>query len=311
MASKKKNIDPKAPMCVCLKTSDIKVTPLPKDKEEKCEVFGADYLPYVYANIGLFGAKMSGKTTVLAQLCRDTIGPEARVWIFSHTATIDPSWKHILGDFDKRGVNYRVFSSLFEDRSSGRVDLIRELMDAIRDEQEESDDDEDEPKAPGGEAFGWEKPEKKEKERPRFYIKVKGVRYEYSEFVIIIDDSSSDLKRNESVVALLKEHRHYHMRVCVATQYYMDLVNDGRKQIDHFLLFRGFDDTRLRHVYHDAALATAITFEMFELMYQKAVTPKFGFLLVDRGKAICRLNFSHTYYTLPQLKEQTSTKDAT
>jgi hypothetical protein len=52
-------------------------------------------------------------------------------------------------------------------------------------------------------------------------------------------------------LGLLKWNRHYKAKVIISSQWLHDLLPESRKQIDLFLIFKGFPAKKLAEIYKD------------------------------------------------------------
>jgi hypothetical protein len=108
------------------------------------------------------------------------------------------------------------------------------------------------------------------------------------EYIIVFDDLSTELK-SKSLVGLLKKNRHFKAKIIIASQYYLDLLPESRKQMDYFLLFKSQSLDKLQAIYKDADLS--IDYETFLKLYKDATEEKYSFLYIDCGQESFRKKF--------------------
>ena len=80
--------------------------------------------------------------------------------------------------------------------------------------------------------------------------KEKKSKYLTPEYIIIFDDLSSELK-SKSLLSLLKFNRHFKAKLIISSQWLHDLLPESRKQIDLFLIFKGFSEEKIALFYKD------------------------------------------------------------
>ena len=99
-----------------------------------------------------------------------------------------------------------------------------------------------------------------------------------AEYVLVFDDLGSDA-RHKCITQLCKVLRHYKMRTFFLQQNLYDLDAPCRKQLDYLLLFRNFNEEKLKNIYESVDLS--IPFEEFQDIYDFATTENFHFLYID------------------------------
>ena len=106
--------------------------------------------------------------------------------------------------------------------------------------------------------------------------------------MIILDDLSSELK-SKSLLSLLKFNRHFKAKLIISSQWLHDILPESRKQIDLFLIFKGFPPEKLNAIHKDCD--SIIPFDMFYAMYKKATQLPHSFLYVDTRADCFRQKF--------------------
>jgi hypothetical protein len=128
--------------------------------------------------------------------------------------------------------------------------------------------------------------------------KRKKEKYIAPEFMIIIDDLSSELK-SKHLVSLLKMNRHFQMKCVVSSQYPLDLLPEARKNMDTVILFKGHTEQKLETIYKD--LDIGLPFELFVKLYKNATREKYSFFYIDCRNDVYKKNFTHVYH-IPDLE---------
>ena len=118
--------------------------------------------------------------------------------------------------------------------------------------------------------------------------KSKKAKFLAPEYMIIFDDLSSELK-SKSLLSLLKFNRHFKAKLIISSQWLHDLLPESRKQIDLFLIFKGFPLEKLNAIHKDCD--SSIPFDMFYAMYKKTTKLPHSFLYVDTREDYFRRNF--------------------
>ena len=122
--------------------------------------------------------------------------------------------------------------------------------------------------------------------------KVRKSKYLAPEYMIIFDDLSSELK-SRSLLSLLKFNRHFKAKLIISTQWVHDLLPESRKQLDLFLIFKGFPEIKLKEIYKDCD--SSIPFETFLQIYHKATQKPYSFLYIDSRSDLFRRNFDSKF----------------
>ena len=113
-----------------------------------------------------------------------------------------------------------------------------------------------------------------------------------NDYIIVFDDLSSELK-SRSLLSLLKQNRHYKSKVILSSQYLNDLLPESRKQMDLFLIFKGFPIKKMQEIYKDCD--SGIPFELFLKIYQKATKKPHSFMYIDSRSDQFRRNFNEQF----------------
>ena len=114
-------------------------------------------------------------------------------------------------------------------------------------------------------------------------------KYRSPEYLIILDDLSTELK-STSVTALLKKNRHFKAKIILSSQYLNDLLPAARKQLDYAILFRGHSEKKIAEIHRD--LDVSIPVEEFYRVYKFATEEPYSFLYVDTVSGTFRRNFN-------------------
>ena len=159
----------------------------------------------------------------------------------------------------------RVFTSIYENGQDQLANLVDDLKQEAKDLEDEPDEhdkvggsrNEDVSTqkdvcntslerltsmhlaASGGDLNEMEKAQRQQSEKQSKKKKSKKAKFLAPEYMIIFDDLISELK-SRSLFSLLKPHRHFKAKLIISSQWLNDLLPESRKQIDLFLLFKGF-----------------------------------------------------------------------
>ena len=250
-----------------------------------------------WSNIYLSAKKKSGKTSAVYKILQKCMSKQTTLIIFCATVHKDPAWKYIVKYYKQHGADVEVHTSLREDGVDQLNELVTELENTV-DSDEEEEEEELPPKEilkqKGGAvmnailAHNAPPPQEGEQEGGGKQRKPRKSKYIECEYIIVLDDISTELK-SKSLVALLKKNRHFKAKIIMSSQYYLDLLPESRKQIDYFLLFRSQTEDKLKAIYKDADIT--VPYETFKEYYKDATSKKWGFLYVDCTNDLFRDGF--------------------
>ncbi len=96
--------------------------------------------------------------------------------------------------------------------------------------------------------------------------------------------------RHKSITQLSKVLRHYKIRCFYLQQSLTDMDSPMRKQLDYALLFRNFNEDKLRNIYE--SLDLSIPFDNFVEIYNFATKDPYNFLYIDVRNEQFRKNFN-------------------
>lgn len=260
-------------------------------KADKRPVRGANIFSEVYCNIFLCARKKSGKTCGIAKIVEACSTSETRIIVFANTLEKDPTWGEIRKYCSKNDIDFTGFRNIKD--LDTKQDILAHIM---RDLGEPGGEKETQEKVKSnynpilvGSGAVKEKKKKKPKELA-------------PEIIFIFDDQSGELQL-PSVAKLLKEHRHYKCKTIISSQYWNDIVMQGRKQIDYILLYKGLAKSipKMRDIYKDIDLT--VEFETFMELYSYATAEKYHFLFIDKVNNEFRKDFTHKI-TVPDEDEE-------
>ena len=286
----------------------VRAIPIPN--EDTRPVKGFDICEEPYANIFLCARKKSGKTSAVFKIIKECSDRKTVIVIFCSTAYKYKNWIQMRKYFKKKGMDVRVYTSIYEDGEDQLANLIEDLRQTAKDEEDdgsESDEEYDEGnddinrpihgcddildrvKRMHNHKLGQSNVYKtsctKNDDGDK---KEKKSKYLTPEYIIIFDDLSSELK-SKSLLSLLKFNRHFKAKLIISSQWLHDLLPESRKQIDLFLIFKGFSEEKIALFYKDCD--SAIPFDTFYSMYKKATEKPHSFLYICTNSDSCRRNF--------------------
>jgi len=285
------------------------VEAIPIPDEDIRPVKGYDICEEAYANIFLCAKKKSGKTSALFKIMKECAGKNTIIIVFCSTVYKDKNWIQIRKYFEKKKMEIHVFTSMFEDGTDQLADLVEDLRHQAKEEEEKKK----EKKRGEGKkkelstsercdmllerltsmhlraiGRGAEIEESEDEDAP----KQKRSKYLEPEYMIIFDDINSELK-SKSLVSLLKWNRHYKSKVIISSQWLHDLLPDSRKQLDLFLIFKGFPEEKLALIYKDCD--SSIPFDLFTKIYYKSTKMPHSFMYIDTRADSFRRNFDSKF----------------
>ena len=272
-----------------------KVKKIPIPNEDTRPIKGSDICPEVYANIFLCARKNCGKTCTVFKIMKECVGRHTVIILFCSTAYKDKNWIQIRKYFENKGLELRVYTSIFDDGEDQLFNLIDDLKQEAK-EDEEKKNAEPEPKKEIDNCdyllSRLKNMDLPEEEKEAKETKPRKCKYRAPEYMIIFDDLSSELK-SKSLLSLLKFNRHFKSKLIISSQWPHDLLPESRKQIDLFIIFKGFPDAKLEHIHTDCD--TRIDFETFSRLYKKATEKDYSFLYIDTRADEFRRNFNKKF----------------
>ena len=294
------------------KINDKHVKAIPIPDEDKRPIKGYDICEEVYANIYLCSRKKSGKTCALFKILKECAGKKTKIVVFCSTSYKDKNWIQIRKYFANKGMDIEVFTSIYEDGVDQLSNLVEELKKEAKAEndrkegkgetQEEEEEEEEIERCDDilqrlqqmhlyatGQASREE--EINEEESPRKQSAKKS-KYQSPEYIIVFDDLSSELK-SRSLLSLLKFNRHFKSKLIISSQWLHDLLPESRKQIDLFLIFKGFPEKKLQEIYKDCD--SGVPFELFYKIYKKSTKYPHSFMYIDTRSDSFRRNFNEQF----------------
>ena len=261
----------------------VKAIPVDESKIDTRPLKGVEVCPKDFANIGLFARKGMGKTSNIFHLIQQCMGRDTSVIAFVSTLENDVQWSVIRDYCEKKGNPFIGHTSLIEDG----VNMLEAFVHLL---QKPKETKEEEVKVPSLSLFPCTPAEPPQEETK--VKKLRKTKYQAPEYIIILDDLSTELKM-KIVPELLKKNRHFKAKVIVSTQWPNDLAPESLKQLNLLMLWKGLPMLKLEELHEKCAIP--VTLEKFVEMYHQATTPAHGFLWIDLDKYTYRMNFTDEF----------------
>jgi len=280
----------------------VRAIPIP-DQDTR-PIKGFDICEEVYANIFVCAKKNSGKTSACFKIMKDCSVKNTVIIIFCSTAYKDANWIEIIKYFEKKGMEVRVYTSIFEDGQDQLEKLIKDLRKEVKQKEEENEDEEPQidtcdsilqnlaMMSSQGRPNGYTLPHNLEQEEEEEPKKKRKCKYQAPEYIIVFDDLSSELK-SQSLLSLLKFNRHFKTKLIISSQWLHDLLPESRKQIDLFIIFKGFPEKKMQEIYKDCD--SSVPFDVFYSVYKKATKKPYSFMYIDSRSDKFRCNFDKEF----------------
>jgi hypothetical protein len=269
------------------KINDVVVT-VDKTKKDKDTRLAKGYKLFSepYANIFICAKKKSGKTVLLQNILKQTVGRDTQVIFFCSTIYKDDTYLGIMKMLKKMGINYHAYTSMKEMTENGVIDNLAVLTETLIEmSKDDFNDDEDEEKQTDKSHLFYNIDEEDEKGQ----AKQKKEKYIAPSYIIILDDLSTELK-NTALVSLQKKNRHINSKIIVSSQHYNDMLPSSRLQQDYLILFKNIPADKLKEIYQD--ISTPISMDEFFKAYHLCTKEKFNFLYCDLVNDEFRMNFN-------------------
>ncbi len=250
-------------------------------------------------NVFLCARKKSGKTSTIFKILKNCMLKETTLIIFCSTVDKDPTYKVIVNYFRDKGANVLTYTSLYENKVN-KLEVLLKYLETEAKAEAEREQQEKEAKLQKKQMKGMgqmnistlprrlminPEPEEEEEEPETKRKRV----YEKRDFILVFDDLSTELK-DKNVEALLKKNRHYNAMCLVSSQYAKDIQPASLKQIDFFIIFKGIDDDKLKHIFNNIQLKVNI--DIVLSLYDKATEQPYSFLWIDIEDQKFRRNFN-------------------
>jgi predicted transcriptional regulator len=245
------------------KINDIKITPLITHTSDPNEVLGGKMFIDPFSNTLICSKKKSGKTTLLYHILKKiTRGGyfKTNVVIFCSTYHKDQTYKKIIDMLESKGCNVIKYTH-FKD---GKENIVENLLNELKEHSDDEDDQEttDEESSDDIEVCKFENNQNDIRaKKPRKPKKIS------AEWVLVFDDMGSEM-RNKAINQLSKVLRHYKARTFFLQQYLFDLDAQARKQLDYVILFKSFNEEKLKNIYE--SLDLSVDFQTFIDLYHFA-----------------------------------------
>jgi hypothetical protein len=266
-----------------------KVIPDPLPNADPRPVLGAAICPAAYGPIFIIAKRESGKTVVIDYIIKHCASPKTHVIIFCSTLYNDDRWIQIRKSLEERGNPTEYFTSVYENGE----DEIKNLVEMLSAEAKEREEKEfDQPEQNMRSADEWcEKiknphPEKLKKEKREKFLSPK--------YFIIFDDASSELK-SPSLIKLIKESRHYRIKVILSSQYFHDLPKQSMTQVDIWILFAGLPEDKLKMLREraDLTLDDTTLWKAYKIATKKTSSESHPFFYINARHNEYRRNFNY------------------
>ena len=258
---------------------------------------GYDMVPELYSNIFLCAKKKSGKTSACFKIMKGCTDKNTIIYVFCSTIYKDKNWIEIRKHFKSKGIEMNCFTSIYEDGEDQLQKLIDQLSAEAKEQEEDQEESEDEEvdtfKHGGGFIrFNDDDEDDKNTDNDKKKKKARKSKFQVCDYMIIFDDLSGELK-SKSIVELLKKNRHYRTKIILSSQYMNDLKPECRKQIDLFLIFKGFNSKKLEEIHRDCD--SNVPLETFIEVYKQATEKLYSFLFIDTREDKLRMNFDREF----------------
>lgn len=253
------------------------VKPIPISGGAKIPALGSDLFEEPYANIFITAKKNTGKSTVIYNILKKCAGHDTNIIMFASTLNKDKNLIAIKEYSEKHCMSFSGYTSIIENGQNHLEELILSLQIPIEESDSESEDEM--PFIRNG--FGKLQHKQRRKPRPPKYI--------VPEYILIFDDMSSELKA-KTLETLLKNMRHFNMKVIISSQYLLDIPPASRRQLDYWLVFAGMSEEKLEMIHRDADIG--IDFDKFDELYHYATKERRSFLYIDQVNQTFRKNFN-------------------
>lgn len=276
-------------MSIILRTiNNHKVIPVPLPNADPRPVLGATICPAAYGPIFIIAKRESGKTVVIDYILKHCASPKTHVIIFCSTLYNDDRWIQIRKHLEERGNPTEYFTSVYENGEDEIKNLV-ELLSAEAREREEKEFEQPDQDMRCADSIcermknPHQKPKKEKREK---YLSPK--------YFVIFDDASSELK-SPSLIKLIKESRHYRIKIILSSQYFHDLPKQAMTQVDIWILFSGLPEEKLKMLREraDLTLDDATLLKAYKIATKKTSDASHPFFYINARSGEYRRNFNY------------------
>jgi len=266
------------------KVNNVKVKAIPSVKQmDRTKICGGDLFD-LYCNIAIIGKKKSGKTSLIREILKRCTNRLTTVIIFSNTIYNDSSWVYICDELERQGIPLVKHTNLYDDETKENLlDAYVALFRSNAKEEEEQKKSKHKEKKPAKYII---LDEDKHETKPKLPKKIA------PDYIFVFDDFGGELQ-DRSLSHLLKQHRHYKTKIIISTQYYNDIPNSGRSQVDYWCLYPKISIEKIDQLHHDLGLS--IDQDLFKKIYLDSTKEKYNFLFIDRVNDRYYHNFNEEY----------------
>lgn len=265
------------------KINNVQVRPIvtPNDLDKR-PTRAKDLFSVPYHNTYLCSKKRSGKSTVVADIVKRTVGPETKVHIFCSTVFIDPTYIELRKYLDDKNIELECYTSIKDDQN---VDIVTEIM------EEDRDFLDDEPREEAKDNKPQIIPLVDMLTQPQKGRKRKS-KYKEIRRIFLFDDLSQEIRNSNSLKKLVKEHRHMRSVILISSQYLKDIQPQHFSQLDYCLLFKNQPKDKIDTIH--GLLDLSIDLKKFHEVYDKVTEDKdnFDFLYIATNPESYRMNFN-------------------
>ena len=116
----------------------VEIEVIPSPSYDETNILGYDLIPWMFANIFLVGRKNSGKTTVIFNILKNCTDKDTKVIIFANTINSDSNWIFIKDWLSKHKYTAECYTSIMDGKINLLDQMMHELQEADRKEQEQT-----------------------------------------------------------------------------------------------------------------------------------------------------------------------------
>ena len=260
--------------------SDIRKVKPPRlvGRGDELPLKGHELIDQNYCNVFLAAVTRSGKTVTLNHLIKHTIDKRTRVVIFAHTVHIDPTYIDLIKWLERKGIEHVVYTSL----TDGKIDNIQTELDIIESNMNTNPKIDNIYTAHRTTIYNqfpsiYTVHTNASRSTPKI-MDESPVVYKDSvpENISILDDLSKTALRNTRIINLLKESRHYRLRVFISSQGLLHITPDAMQNLWSVYLYKGFSK---KQIYQLAErISTSLSPDELWSVYKSITKQKYQFM---------------------------------
>lgn len=294
--------------------SILHVKPILKRGKGLIKPLGHQLFPQLASSIYISAGTKSGKTTVISHILDHCIDKDTKVFIFAPTVYIDQTYKHIIKQLTKRGIQHHEYTHFIDADGVNILDLI---VDQLVDNSKQDPGSQGAPakilshrivngeivreyeqghpcRGIRGSPATHDEQSRGSTGSPRNDKHQEKQKTKSPKYMFIFDDLGEEM-RHKSIYKWLLKQRQFHAKTIISTQSINNLMPNSIGQLDYILVFGGQREEAVEQLRRKLDLP--IDENDFLDLYHQATDEKYNFLYIDRREVVLKKNFEDVLFS--------------